>query len=525
MPNGIGKLGLLAALLFVADHTLAAELACGVYQDQKNEGARLLIDSASRARELSTSSAPRRFEFRRAGTELQMADLEAGYVTKYKLDASNRITDDLAFHEYVLSEPAACKPLPEPAAAGTCRADLPHCLDNAYGADEATLRQWCDVEALPFACDKLIDLYQTQAKAPPQPEPEIEKPPVCEEGTPAFSEEGCMAVVKEILGKRMAGGMAEALGSMYADAVPLPPAHLDQAVAMCARTESAKVCNSASEQLWAAGRYLQARDALQTACNEGADPDACKKAEPLLGMSDSDQRLVPAVQLPCGDYVAATGLMSELEFGDRGMVEAGLGSRMRARLEKGLVRMRHDKGGDFVFRVLDTQRMLGIDSWNEFALYERQGGADRCSAPVVYVEKPLQQDCPAILEEGGSKACCEAGKLQGCNALGNQHALQGDWAGAKVYYQQICAQGVRTGCENLTQVYAHAGDESVIDSLDQWCEADPKHVACDVRETSNWEMLGVANALQELGDSMEGELPAEDIDDEDSEEANHSRQN
>jgi len=129
---------------------------------------------------------------------------------------------------------------------------------------------------------------------------------------------------------------------------------------------------------------------------------------------------------------------------------------------------------------------------------------------VAYVEKPLQQDCPAIMEEGGAKACCDAGKLQGCNALGNQRALQGDWIGAKVYYQQVCAQGVRAGCENLTQVYANAGDESVIDSLDQLCEKDPEHIACDVRETSNWEMLGVTHALQKLGDSIEAELPAED---------------
>lgn len=279
---------------------------------------------------------------------------------------------------------------------------------------------------------------------------------------------------------------------------------------MCDRTGSAKVCNNAAGKLWAAGRYLQALSALQTACSDGGDSDACKKAEPLLGMTDEDQRFAPATQLPCGDYAAATGLMSELKFGDRGMVEGGFGSRMRARLENGLVRIRHDKGGDFVFHVLNAQRLLGIDSWNEFALYERQGGADRCSAPVAYVEKPLEQDCPAIMEVGGAKACCDAGKLQGCNALGNQRALQGDWTGAKVYYQQVCAQGVRIGCENLTQVYANADDESVIDSLDRLCETDPKHVACDVRETSDWEMLRAANALQKLGDSLEAELPAED---------------
>ncbi len=509
MPNGIGKLGLLAALLLVANPANAAVPACGVYQDQKNENSRLVIESGAQARQLSADAAPRRFQYRRAGAELQMADLEAGYISRYKVDADNRITDDLGFHEYVLSESTTCQPLQQ-AAAGTCRADLSQCLENAYSADEATLSRWCEVEALPFACDKLIDLYQAQAQASGPPEPEIEKPPVCQEGTPAFSEEGCVAAAKEILGEQIAKSLVGALGSMYADAAVLPPPHLDRSIAICGRTGSAEVCNNAAEKLWAAGRYLQARSALQTACSEGGDPDACKKAEPLLGMTDKDQRFAQATQLPCGDYAAATGLMSELKFGDRGMVEGGFGSRLRARLENGMVRIRHDKGGDFVFRVLDAQRMLGIDSWNQFALYERKGGADRCSAPAVYAEKPLQQDCPAIMEEGGAKACCDAGKLQGCNALGNQHALRGDWTGAKVYYQQICAQGVRTGCENLTQVYANAGDESVIDSLDRLCEADPKHVACDVRETSNWEMLGLTHALQGLGDSLEAELPAED---------------
>ena len=518
MPNGIGRLGLLAALSLAANPAYAAALACGVYQDQKNENSRLVIESGAHARELS-GSAPRRFEYRRAGAELRMADLEAGYVSKYEVDAGNRISDDLDFHEYVLSESAACKPLPQAAAAGTCRADLPQCLDNAYSADEATLQRWCEAEALPFACDKLIDLYQAQAKESGPPEPEIEKPPVCQEGTPTFSEEGCVAAAKEILSEQIAKSLVGAFGSMYADAVALPASRLDRSIAMCGRTGSAKVCTNAAEKLWAAGRYLQARSALQTACSEGGDPDACKKAEPLKSMTDKDQRFVPATQLPCGDYAAATGLMSELKFGDRGMVEGGFGSRMRARLENGLVRIRHDKGGDFVFRVLDAQHLLGIDSWNEFALYERQGGADRCSAPVAYVEKPLQQDCPAIMEAGGAKTCCDAGKLQGCNALGNQHALQGDWTGAKGYYQRICAQGVRTGCENLIQVYANAGDESVIDSLDRLCEADPKHVACDVRETSNWEMLGAVHALQKLGDAMEAEVPAEDLDD--AEDASH----
>src|SRR5688500_14524786 len=91
-------------------------------------------------------------------------------------------------------------------------------------------------------------------------------------------------------------------------------------VSPCAAVPARRKSATTAEKLWTAGRYLQARSALQTACSEGGDPDACKKAEPLLGMGEQDQRLTPATQLPCGDYAAATGLMSELKFGDRGMV-------------------------------------------------------------------------------------------------------------------------------------------------------------------------------------------------------------
>ena len=507
MSNGIGKPVLLAFMLLCCFHQAqATDLACGTYQDRESTDNQLVVDSPLHAHELSASIAPRRYEYRRSGDVLQMADLDAGYVARYKVAGKDRIIDESGFHDYVLAEPATCKAVAAPAAAGTCRADLPACLENAYDADEATLRKWCEVESVPFACDKLIDLYKTQAKGIPEaaPGPEIEKPAACEEGMPDYSDEKCLTAVKQLVGKQLTTGLAEAFGSMYADAKPLPATRLDHALAMCSDSKSTKVCDNAAGVLWEAGRYLQAREALEIACMQG-DPEACNKAEPLLGLGAKDERLVPASALPCGDYLAATGLISELKFGDRGMVEGGFGRRMRARLEGGQVRVRHDKGGDFVFRVLDAQRLLGIDSWNQYAFYERQGGQEQCAAPVPYVEKSLQADCPAILQDGGAKACCDAGKLQGCNALGHQHALQGDWQSATPYYLQICAAGVRAGCENLLQSYANGGGDSVIEALGEICLDAPGHVACDVQETTNWEALGLANALQKMGDALEAE--------------------
>ena len=125
MPNGIGRLGLLLALSFAAIHAHAAELGCGVYQDKQGEGYRLVIDNGAEARMLSPDGAPNRYQYRREGAVLKMADLDDAYVVDFEVDADSRILGENGQPVYSLAEPAACKPLPPAPAAGTCRADLP----------------------------------------------------------------------------------------------------------------------------------------------------------------------------------------------------------------------------------------------------------------------------------------------------------------------------------------------------------------------------------------------------------------
>jgi hypothetical protein len=275
--------------------------------------------------------------------------------------------------------------------------------------------------------------------------------------------------------------------------------------ALCARQGSAKVCGKVAEELWLGGRYLEGREALRVGCERGGDPETCKQLAPLARLSDAQLKTRPATALPCGRYVADTGLMSELDFGDRALVTGGLGSELRARLEAGLVRMRHAKGGDFVFARIGEDRLLGVDDWNRFALYRRDGGASACAAPVVFEEKPLIEDCPQPGKETAA-ACCARGSLHGCNIVGHQLALRDGWFEAKPYYLKVCAAGVRIGCENLIQVFERGGDESVPEDLGALCATNPRHVACDVRDTTQWATVALSRVADELLREVELEL-------------------
>ena len=256
------------------------------------------------------------------------------------------------------------------------------------------------------------------------------------------------------------------------------------------------------------GRYAYARTALRTGCDRRSDPEACKHVASLAAVTDTQLKARFATVLPCGRYLADTGLMNELDFGDRGLVTGGLGAELRARLEAGSVRIRHDKGGDFVFARIGEDRLLGLDDWNRYALYRRDGDKASCAAPVVFEETPLIEDCP---QPGTATAdtCCARGSLHGCNIAGHQLALKNSWAEAKPYYLKVCAAGVRIGCENLIQVYMRGDEQSVPEGLDQICATNPRHVACDVRETTNWDGMALSKVTSEFLREIDQELDAD----------------
>lgn len=479
----------------------AEPLACGVYIDA-DSGARLEVLDIERERIVREGMAPSAQIHRRDGKTLRLYDIDEGYPPDdYTVSPDGRTVTgvDAAFRKtFVLENIAACATT-RAAAPGTCAADIDACVASADLATDAMLQRYCD-EGMPFACVKAIGRERHRAEHPEAYAGEDAPPPECREGTPTFSAEACETVVAKLLG----AALAEVATSMYADDVPLPQARLEGLPALCARHGSAKVCAKVAEELWIGGRYIESRDALRIGCDRGGDPEACKQLAPLAGLGDAQWKTVPSTTLPCGRYVADTGLMSELDFGDRGIV-TGFGGDLRARLEAGVVRIRHDKGGDFVLQRLGNDRLLGIDDWNRYAVYRRDGGATACSAPVVFEERQLVEDCPQPGKDTAI-ACCDRGSLHGCNVAGHEYALSGAWAEAKPYYLKVCTAGVRIGCENLTQVFARGGDETVPEDLDRLCAKNPRHVACDVRETTNWLTLSFWKEADELMRETEQEL-------------------
>ncbi|MCC7634527.1 hypothetical protein IEN52_10305 [Stenotrophomonas rhizophila] len=503
-----GWRGSLLVLLALASLPAAAQsMTCGSFAEADG-GSVLRLEGPDRAVEQQPELPPAPYRVQRAGNQLTLADLDSGRVrTLAVLDGGRRLSDADTGASYRLQHPARCRPAVA-VAAGSCQADPARCLQTLASADTDRLRQWCH-EGVPAACKRLLENYRDQARSAGRPDPaiaatDLAEPEACKQESGRFDEAACRAAARQVLDKAMASFMAGALGP--ATAAPLAPAQLDDLVALCRAQTFGTFCTDAAAALWDAGRLTDARSALQQACRQGQDPQGCAS---LAQLQDRPLDAVAATVLPCGSYLASQGLMEHLPFGDGGLVDSGFGGKLRARLQDGQIRIRHDKGDDFVFQPLRNGDLVGIDGWNRYAYYQHQpdAGPAQCKAPVVFVETPLPQDCPTLAREGGAEACCAAGKLQGCNAAGHQQALRGQWSQAAPFYLKLCDAGVREGCENLATVYAHTGDDALPQAIAARCERDGSgtHVACDVHATRNWPLLQLGAEMEQLAERMAAE--------------------
>lgn len=486
-------------------------MVCGTFVSE-DTGTTLTLHSANEGVRQIPGQAPEPYLLSRLGDELKLADLDNGGVGALTVEDGGRLLSD-RFNAYRLQKAATCRPATVFPAA-SCRAEIGTCLDDMLFASNDRLRQWCH-EDVPAACKRLLANFQTEAReadrvvARQSIAAEPPEPDVCKPESAQYDEDACLEAAREAVSQAFAKAL---LGGLTADASPLPAAQLDEITALCQAQTSGTFCAKAAEALWDAGRLVPARDALHRACTRGHDPRACERAAPLAGLDATALSPVAATSLPCGSYVASQGLMDHLPFGDGGMIDSGFGGKLRARLVDGDIRVRHDQGDDFVFKRLANGNLIGMDSWNGFSYYAHTGEAQQCSAPVVFVETPLPQDCPTLAREGGAQACCAAGKLQGCNAAGHQLALRNRWAEASPFYLTLCTAGVREGCENLASVYEHTGDEALPEQMAAICAKDGNgtHVACDVHATRNWGLLQVSAGLEQIAERMAAEAEADD---------------
>lgn len=486
-------------------------MVCGTFVSE-DSGTTLTLHSANEGVRQIPGQAPEPYILSRLGDELKLADLDNGGVGSLNVQEGGRLLSD-RFNEYRLQKAATCRRATVFPAA-SCRAEIGTCLNDTLFASNDRLRQWCR-EDVPAACKRLLANFQSEAReartlaATRDDAPELPEPEVCKPASAQYDQAACLEAARDAMGHALAKALLGGLSA--AKASPLPAIQLDEITTLCQAQTGGTFCAKAAEALWDAGRLVPARDALQRACTHGKDPRACQRAAPLATLDAKALTPVAATALPCGSYVASQGLMDHLPFGDGGMIDSGFGGKLRARLVDGDIRVRHDQGDDFVFKPLANGNLIGMDSWNRFSYYERTGEAQQCSAPVVFVETPLPQDCPTLGRDGGAQACCTAGKLQGCNAAGHQLALRNRWAEAAPFYTKLCTAGVREGCENLASVYEHTGDEQLPEQMASICAKDGKgtHVACDVHATRNWGLMRVSAGLEQIAERMTTEPDAE----------------
>lgn len=520
------------ALLLLAPSSFAQTVKCGLFVNDA-DGSRLQLEAPDRGRELSDYDAGKAFALQSIDGQLSMVDLKFGLTRAVAIGSNGRElrVDDA---RYRLRKPAQCQAViqhPE----GSCLADPAGCMENLYTADIAQLEAGCEA-GVPAMCRTLLNEYQRQNQAEREPSEEqaaamkaalehafanIDLPNVCREDNAQFDETICLQMVEEqpelkqqihdaLVGATLAQGMIGM--AMPQPPTILPVEHRQRLQGLCRQHPDDTFCKDVAKAQWEAGAYTQAVEALQLSCAPGGDKSACETVSVLQPLGD---QLLPmqATALPCGDYATRVGLTTEMSFGDRGLVDFGDGFVMRGRIEDGAIRIKHDKGGDFILQPLPNGDLIGMDENTRFQRFQRAAGKDgqaSCLPPVSFNEVPLPQDCPKALVEGGAEACCTAGSLQGCNIRGNQLALNGQWAQASGYYLKVCRAGVREGCENLVSAQENSSDVDAHGLLTGLCEADPsgRHVACDLLVTRNWKLMAFGRALEEaLQDIDEQDAP------------------
>lgn len=480
-----------ALLLMLAATSLPAaaqSMACGVYA-QDDGAATLTIESEAHGFISSPYQATERLRLVRQDNLLGTGNLSTGRLENWEFSDSDR-TISGGYHTFQLKTAAVCKPVPE-MVEGSCMADTSDCLEALPEAAPTQLHAWCS-EGVEAACTQLQETYQRQAKEA-QPQRAGTEPPMpafCRDDAPADEAEACLAVMKVMASELM--GMS-VLGLEGSPDAPLPAPQLDELAALCAQQQGEAFCSNVAEALLNGGRPQQAAEALQRSCAQRADTYACGPAKALAMVSrqpPSALAAVAATTLPCGRFEAGYGLLSNLRFLDGGLVEvAGIGTRLRARVQDGRILLRRDVGSDFVLQPLANGNLVGIDKDNRYGYYERMDkAASSCQPPVAFVEIPQPLDCPTVARKGGAAACCDDGKLLGCKVAGEELHSAEKWAQAQPYFIKLCSAGVRGGCLGLAEGYAHTGDPKVPQTMAAICAKDGKgtHVACDIDATRDW---------------------------------------
>ncbi|WP_286070368.1 hypothetical protein [Stenotrophomonas sp. 57] len=378
-PRAAGWRSLLLLALASASLPAAAQsMACGTYKDSSGNTT-LTLESEGHGSLSGPYQATENLLIARQEDVLGTGNLSTGQLENWYFSDNDR-TISTPYREFTREHAAACKAMPEPVEDG-CVMNTSECLEALPEAAPVKLHAWC-AEGVGAACMRLLETYQEQANAAAPKVTDPPTPEICKEESPSFDAEGCMAAARKVA-SQMAGEAL--LGLRHSVDAPLPPAQLDELAALCREQRGETLCEAAAESLWSGGRLQQAREALQLACAQRADAPSCGPAKDLAAVAGATAAAlepIAATALPCGSFVAERSVLSQLRFLDGGIVEAGGEDvRLRASLRDGQVLLHRDVGSDFVLQLLQNGNLVGVDSGNRFAYYERKATAGnvRCT--------------------------------------------------------------------------------------------------------------------------------------------------
>lgn len=409
-----------ALLLALAPTAVAQPLTCGRFIND-TASAELVLEGPDRGYQIDYSGERSDFLVQLQEGQPQVIDLGSGSIETLKASQRGRVLE-LGWNRFVLRTPAQCS-APVPHADGSCLADPLHCLADRYDKDTAALEAGCS-DGMPALCRDLPGRYRKDAQARQQRDgdddtgfsekqriamraymekafDEMDLPALCREDSAVFDEAACRntlasrpelgeKIADALQGAALAAGMVEVFAP--APDPPLSKMHRMKLQGYCQARPHGWFCTEVAEQQWDAGDLQHATAAL--ACTAG-DARACAFAPPLQQLG-ADLAPQAAATLPCGAYVSQPALMDSLRFGDRGLVDMGMG-QLRARLENGAIRIRHEQGGDFVLKSLPNGDLLGMDQWTRFQRFQRtpaDGDPAHCAPPVQFTEVRCQRIAP-----------------------------------------------------------------------------------------------------------------------------------
>ncbi|GKW24791.1 hypothetical protein R0L47_19245 [Pectobacterium polonicum] len=159
---------------------------------------------------------------------------------------------------------------------------------------------------------------------------------------------------------------------------PSDPEWIETLTESCRSGLSEKMCTEAARSLWNSGQYLAARDALQLACNTRIwDNSVCQQADDLRSLTEND--ISSSVSgLPVGHYATRGGDVDFIITKNGTVIIKGSPS-VKAHIDNGLIRIPRDlqeeainRRSDFLFRRAGENKLISLDIWNTFKVYELQ---------------------------------------------------------------------------------------------------------------------------------------------------------